>query len=55
MQKRELAGRKVLEAKLERENGTLVYELELLDESGRVVERYYDAATGQLMREKPED
>lgn len=43
----ELAGMRVLEAELEREHGRLVYELELLDQAGRVHERYYDAATGE--------
>jgi uncharacterized membrane protein YkoI len=43
----ELAGTRVLEAELEREGGRLVYELELLDASGRVRKAYYDAATGQ--------
>ncbi|MCB1774297.1 MAG: hypothetical protein KDI88_11825 [Gammaproteobacteria bacterium] len=42
-----LADQRVLEAELERENGRLVYELELLDASGRVRERYFDATTGQ--------
>ena len=55
MQRPELAGRRVLEAKLEREHGSLVYELELLDDAGRVEERYYDAVTGKLMQEKRED
>lgn len=51
MQRPELAGRRVLEVKLEREHDSMVYELELLDESGRVEERYYDAVTGQLLKE----
>lgn len=42
-----LVDQRVLEAELERENGKLVYELELLDPSGRVTERYFDATTGQ--------
>jgi len=43
----ELVGLRVLEAKLEREHGRLVYELELLDPGGHVHELYYDAATGR--------
>ena len=43
----ELAGMRVLEAELEREHGLMVYELELLDEDGRVHERYYDATSGE--------
>jgi uncharacterized membrane protein YkoI len=42
----ELQGQRVLEAELEREDGRLVYELELLDEAGRVRERYFDATSG---------
>lgn len=52
LQREELAGLRVLEAELEREDGRLVYELELLDESGRVYERYYDAASGQPVFEQ---
>jgi len=43
----DLADQRVLEAELEREGGRLVYELELLDPTGRVRERYFDATTGQ--------
>lgn len=43
----ELSGMRVLEAELERKQGRLVYELELLDAEGRVHERLFDAATGQ--------
>jgi uncharacterized membrane protein YkoI len=46
----ELAGMRVLEAELEREYGSMVYELELMDPDGRVYERYYDAATGEPLR-----
>ena len=51
----ELVGRRVLEAELEREDGRVIYELELLDEAGRVHERYYDAVTGQPLRGSGED
>jgi uncharacterized membrane protein YkoI len=43
----ELVGVRVIEAELEYEHGRPVYELELLDEDGRVSERYYDAKTGK--------
>ena len=52
LQREELAGARILEAELERENGRLVYELELLDDSGRLYERYYDAISGQAVPER---
>jgi len=55
MRRPELAGQRVLEAELEREDGHLVYELELLDETGRVHGRYYDAVTGQPLSGFGED
>jgi len=51
----ELLGQRVLEAELEREHGRLVYELELLDDAGRVHERVYDALTGQPLNGSGED
>lgn len=48
----DLQGLRVLEAEIEREHGRLVYELELLDESGRVRERYFDAASGEPLNDK---
>jgi uncharacterized membrane protein YkoI len=50
LQREELAGMRVLEAELDYEHGRAVYELELLDNQGRVSERYYDAATGEPLR-----
>ena len=47
-QRRDRPGR-ILEVELERENGSLVYELELLDAHGRVWELYYDAVSGRLL------
>ena len=47
LQNADLSGYRVLEVELEHERGRLVYELELLDQHGRVHERYFDAATGQ--------
>ena len=51
----ELVNQRVLEAELEREDGRVIYELELLDDAGRVHERYYDALTGQPLRGSGED
>ena len=51
----ELNGLRVLEAELEDEDGRLVYELQLLDEAGRVHERYFDAASGHPLEERAED
>lgn len=51
----ELSGHRVLEAELEREHDRLVYELELLDGTGRVHELYYDAVTGQPLGGSGED
>lgn len=50
-----LAGQRVLEAELEEEHGRLVYELETLDEGGRVIKGYYDAATGEPLGRKWDD
>ena len=51
----EIHGLRVLEAELEDEDGRLVYELQLLDEAGRIHERYFDAASGQPLEERAED
>ena len=46
---------RVIEVELERDDGILVYELELLDSDGTVWEVYVHAATGQVLREERED
>lgn len=46
---------RVIEVELEREDGALVYELELLDSDGNVWEVYVDAETGQVLHEERED
>ncbi len=46
---------RLLEAKLEEEDGRLIYEFELLDESGRVRELEYDARTGAYLDEEKGD
>ena len=55
LQRPELAGQRIIEAELEDEHGSLVYELELLGNDGRVYERYYDAVTGELLKQEQED
>mgnify|MGYP001827751128 CR=1 FL=1 len=52
-QRRDRPGR-ILEVELEREDGRLVYELELLDADGQVWELYYDAVSGQLLQTERE-
>lgn len=51
---REYPGR-ILEVKLEDQRNRLIYELELLDESGVVWELSYDAKTGELIQRGPDD
>lgn len=51
----ELSGMRILEAELEREQGRLVYELELLDASGQVRKGYYDAASGEPLNRQGGD
>lgn len=47
LQRNGLSDSRVIEAELEREYGTLVYELELLNGDGRVQKRYFDATTAE--------
>ena len=42
---------RLLEAELEHERGHWIYEVEYLDETGRVHEQYFDARTGQAMED----
>ena len=55
LQRPDLADQRVIEAELEDEHGRWVYELELLGSDGRVHERYYDAVTGELLKQELED
>lgn len=55
LQRPELGGSRVIEAELEREDGRMVYELEVLDPDGRVREWYFDAATGAPLSWEYED
>lgn len=45
---------RLLEAELEEEDGVIIYELELLDEEGRVRELKYDARSGVLLSDEGE-
>jgi uncharacterized membrane protein YkoI len=48
------AGR-VLESELEQKDGRYVYEVELVDDQGRVWEMKFDARTGEVLREEQGD
>ncbi len=52
---RERRAGRVLETELERRGGRHVYEVEVLDEHGIVWELYFDAATGEFLKEDQED
>ena len=45
---------RLLEAEFEREHGSFVYELELITESGRMIEVMVDAATGEIIEAEQE-
>ena len=45
---------RVLEAELEDEDGRYIYEVEMLDEEGRVWELYSDARSGELLKVRRE-
>jgi len=45
----------LLEVELEREGGKLVYEIEVLDENGRVRELLTDARSGEFLGEEKHD
>ncbi len=49
-----LSGR-LLDLELEREDGRIVYEAELLDANGDVWELYIDAVTGEVVKEELDD
>jgi len=46
---------RVLESELEEKDGRYVYEVELVDEQGRVREMKFDASTGEVLKEKQGD
>jgi len=45
----------VLEVELEREDGRLIYEIEILERSGRVLEYEIDARTGDILKVEGDD
>lgn len=46
---------KVIETELERKGKRYIYELEILDQEGKVWEMKYDAHTGELIKDKRDD
>ena len=48
-------GARVLESELEEKDGRYVYEVELVDDQGRVREMKFDARTGEVLKEKQGD
>lgn len=55
LEQADLGGLRIIEADLEREHGTLVYELELLDDTGRVHKRHFDAVSGSPLARSADD
>ena len=51
----ELGSARILEIELERKRGGYIYEIELLNEQGRVEELEIDAVDGQILRRKLDD
>lgn len=51
-QARDRASGTLLEAELEQEHGRYVYEVEMLSDEGRHREFYFDAKTGELIKEE---
>lgn len=45
----------VIETELEREDGSYIYELEILDEQDRVMKLEVDAASGKILKTEEED
>jgi uncharacterized membrane protein YkoI len=46
---------RILETELEQKHGRYVYEVELVDDQGRVRELRFDASTGEVLKEELED
>ena len=46
---------RVLESELEQKDGRYIYEVELVDDQGRVREMKFDASTGEVLKEKQGD
>ncbi len=47
--------RRLLNVELESDHDRLIYEIEVVNDQGRVIEYQFDARTGQLLREKGEN
>ena len=45
----------VIETELERENGSYIYELEILTDNDKVIELEVDAASGKILKTEEED
>lgn len=52
---RKFQGGRILEVELEREHGRYIYEVELLEENGRVQKMEIDAVSGELLKTKRKD
>ncbi|MGC9418974.1 MAG: PepSY domain-containing protein [Rhodovulum sp.] len=48
-------GGRLLEVELDREDGRLVYEVELITKGGRILEIVVDAATGRVLETEEDD
>ena len=46
---------RIIEVELEHEEGLYLYELEVLTPQGQVVELYFDAGTGELVKTEADD
>ena len=46
---------RILEVELEKKHDTIVYEIEILDDDGRVRELRVDASNGELLQDKEDD
>ncbi|MBF0190419.1 MAG: PepSY domain-containing protein [Magnetococcales bacterium] len=48
-------GKQLIDVELETKKGILIYEVDMLDAHGALVEYQFDARTGAFLREKKED
>ncbi len=46
---------RVIEVELEKKHGQIVYEIEIIDDNGRVHELYVNARNGELIRAREDD
>lgn len=52
---REQVPGRILEAEIDEKKGTLIYEIEILDDQGTVWELRYDARNAELLKKEKED